>query len=192
MTISNCNDCCLSCWVLQTILMAFYEAASPQEGPRGHIYPPHFARQHCRDWCRWSDERTKGISQAWTLPLPYIDSKMAVDDLVELPTILPSPHVSPLIRRQPVASPGFDARRGAQTMGKFFVAYKITWNNTVNKCVWRRCRCQTLCSSKVNWKIFDCWKSRGRGHVPQCPITGDVNGETPIHHSTLLIVHTTF
>jgi len=30
-------------------------------------------------------------------------------------------------------------------------------------------RCQTSCSSKVNWK--NCWKSRG--HVPQCSTAGD-------------------
>jgi len=33
--------------------------------------------------------------------------------------------------------------------------------------------CQTLCSSKVNWKD-NCWKSKG--HVPQCPVDGDVDG----------------
>jgi len=48
----------------------------------------------------------------------------------------------------------------------------IQWTNMFGEAT-TQSHCQTLCSSKVNWKI-NCWKSRG--HAPQCPIDGDANG----------------
>jgi len=60
----------------------------------------------------------------------------------------------------------------------------IQWINMFGEAV-TQSRCQTLCSSKVDWKNrFLSEVERGREHVPQCPIADDANVLRELHQRT--------
>ena len=82
-----------------------------------------------------------------------------------------------------------DLERGSTKLHKnLFVAHKITqnntWTNTSGEAT-AQSRCQTLCSSKGNWKI-DCRKARG--HVSRCPIAGNDSGVNTARRLAVLTV----
>jgi len=64
-----------------------------------------------------------------------------------------------------VASPGFGARTGT---------CKSYWVITGGNCLY--IVAVRLCTGRSALKKFNCCKSKGRGHVSQCPIAGDAKG----------------